>query len=104
MPSTEDEFTERPGFKSRTKRNQNPSFLGASEKGGVCNQSEAPALRRFFVGRGFGSGTGSAWASGSTASGFAAAGLAASGFAATSRGGAFSGRPAGSRGAIAGRG
>jgi hypothetical protein len=36
MLSTEDEFTERPGFKSRTKQNQNPSFFGASEKGGVC--------------------------------------------------------------------
>jgi hypothetical protein len=31
---------ERPGFESRTNRNQNPSFFGASETGRVCNQCE----------------------------------------------------------------
>ena len=35
-------FTERLGFKSPTKQNQNPSFSGAYEKRGVCNQSEPP--------------------------------------------------------------
>ena len=41
----EGKFTERLGFKSRTKQNQNPSFFGASEKRGVCNQSEAALVR-----------------------------------------------------------
>src|SRR3954470_19873937 len=35
----EGDFTERLRLKSRTKRNQNPSFSGAFEKRGVCNQS-----------------------------------------------------------------
>jgi hypothetical protein len=45
----EGKFTERLGFKSQTKQNQNPSFLGASEKRGVCNQSDGGSDASVFV-------------------------------------------------------
>jgi hypothetical protein len=47
-PQQERKFTERLGLKSRTKRNQNPSFSDVSEKRGVCNQSEATLVALHF--------------------------------------------------------